>query len=96
MAGASDITGNPWTITGDTTGVLTTLPVKLKKILWNDPTTDAHQLTIVDNAGKTIYDHTCLASGAGMVFGEDFPDGQLCNGINITVHGSGSVYLYIQ
>ena len=93
---ASDITGNPWTITGNTTGVLTTMPVKLKKLLWDSPSTAAHQLTVVDNAGKTIYDNTCLAAGTGIQYGEDYPDGFLCNGINITVHGSGTVYLYIQ
>ena len=88
---ANNINGNPWVI--DTAAVIMTDPVHVKRMTWQEPTA-ADDLTIVDNAGGTIWDENALAGGAGIAYDKEV--GILANGFNLSVIDGGTLYVYIR
>jgi len=94
MAVTDNMKGNPWKVTGSDTGVMTTNGVRIKKILWDSPTTAGHTLTITDNAGHEIWNRDALAAGNDIQYVHELD--QYFRGVNITAHQSGTVWIFVQ
>lgn len=89
---ANVLTTNPWKL--DTTGAITTDRVRVKRILWNNPTDATHTLIIKDKNGNVVYSRNATAVGVDDVDVEVAEcAGQEWNGITLDTIGSGAVYL---
>ena len=89
---ANDLKGSPYKI--DTAAVITTGLIYIKKMVWQEPSAAAEDLTILDNGGRTIWDENALAGGAGVSIEQDI--NQKCDGLNVSVIDSGTLYVYFR
>ena len=89
---ANNLNGNPWTVTD--AAVCTYSPVRVFKMIWQEPTA-GHDLTILDNSGRTIFDENAVAGGAGISSEWNFGSGVVFNGFNVSVIDGGTLYVYI-
>jgi len=67
--------------------------VKVVKADWHEPTA-ADDLTIIDNASRTIWDDNAVAGGSGINL-PAIPEGTY-NGFNVSVIDGGTLYVYIK
>jgi len=84
------ITNSPYEVT--TATVLTTKPIYVRQIVWQEPSAAAEDLTILDKNGRTIWDENALAGGAGVSIEQDI--NQWCDGLNVSVIDSGTAWIY--
>ena len=94
---ANDLNGRVWAI--DTAGATSavTHAVKIKKMIWHEPTTTGHVILIKDGAsGKTIWAKTVLAAGSGMDELWDIGTPLWLTGFYVTTLDSGTLYVYIE
>ena len=93
---ANDLTGNPLIVdTGASTNLLTG-PVFINKMIWDEPTTAAHDLTVTNSLSNVIWDIDARNYGNGVQETWDNPDPNTAyDGLKVTVIDSGKLYIYL-
>lgn len=90
---ANSTTGNPWKL--DTTGVISTNTIYVKRIRWT-PTTDAHDILIHDNAGHEVWSLKAIAGDTNQAIPYWIEIDGPVNGINLVTLDSGTVHVYLR
>lgn len=88
----NDLTGAVHTV--DTAATITTTSVKLKKMIWFEPTTAAHDLTVNDGLDNEIWDIDARNYGNGVAEEIDFGDGLWFSGLKVATIDSGTLKIY--
>ena len=91
---ANDIGGNPWKIDTASATAIYNDKVWIQKLVWHEPTTAGHVLSVTDKDGKVIWDKTALAGGAGLDY-ELEVEGAF-DGLIVPTMSSGTLYVYIK
>ena len=89
---ANDLAGNPYKV--DTAVVVTTASVKVLQMVWQEPSAAGQDLIILDSNGRTLWDENSLFGGTGVSIEQDL--NIMCNGLNVSVIDSGTLYIYIE
>jgi len=84
---------NPIRITASSPSPVHTELINIKKIVWYEPETTAHELKITDINGNIIWHKHSLAVGSGIDYTIDL-DGWY-NGIIVATLSSGVVYIHV-
>ena len=94
MAISSDITHNPWVITGDTnTSVkISDEQVKVKWVYWFNPTTSGHLLSLTDKNGDQIIEAICEGANESV---PPLPIFQTYTGVYCNDMDSGTLYIFV-
>lgn len=87
---ANDLGASPYKV--DTAAVITTNSVFVKQMVWQEPSAAAQDLTVLDSDGRILWDENALAGGVGVSIEQDI--NQMCNGLNVSVIDSGTLYIY--
>ena len=90
---ANITTGNPWTC--ETAAEVTARPTYVHRMIWA-PTTDGHDILVVDNSGATLWSLKAIAadSNKGITYERVFESS--LNGITITTIDGGTLYVHIR
>ena len=89
------ITTNPWVLDTASATALITTNVWIKRIVWHEPTTEAHTLLITDRVGNEIWSKTALAGGTGLDYDTGDING-IYEGFILKTLDSGTVFVYIR
>jgi len=91
---ANDLTGRVHTV--DIAAVVTTGPVWITKMIWDEPAAAADDLTVKDGAGDEIWDLDARNYGNGVqeVWNSTESGGSFFSGLNVSVIDSGTLYIY--
>jgi len=87
---ANNLGGSPYLI--DTAAIITTRPIFIRQMVWQEPSAAAQDLTVLDKGGRVLWDENALAGGVGVSIEQDI--NQMCNGLNVSVIDSGTLYVY--
>jgi hypothetical protein len=88
----NDLNGSPFKI--DTAGVIYTGPIFVTKMVWQEPAAAAEDLVVLDSDVRTLWDENSYAGGIGISIEQDI--NQICNGIEVDVIDSGTLYIYFR
>jgi hypothetical protein len=86
---ANNTKGNPWTL--DTAGVITTAPLKIKRIVWV-PSADSDDILIQDNGGHNTWSMKAIAAGSDIEYEKVLETS--VNGFNLVTIDGGTAYVY--
>lgn len=99
MATTSDITGNPYKVTGTTAAAekVTDSGVMIQGFLWHGATTDGHLLSVTDKNGRQLWKGKMATTALTEPVQITFPQGLYsANGIYVNDMDSGELYIYIK
>jgi len=88
---ANSTTGGVWKL--DTAAVLTTAPIKVKKMVWT-PTTAGHDIDVQDNSTSSIWSYKTLAGDTNQRMEMPGPEEIVCNGFNLVTIDGGTLWVY--
>ena len=91
---ANYVGGNPWSIDTISATALTNDWVYIDKLVWHEPTTAGHVLSVTNKSGKVIWAKTALAGGSGLDYEEEL-DGWY-KGIIVPTMSSGTLYIHLR
>ena len=93
---AIDMSANPWSIPYGDAGATAIWEgeIWISRLLWHEPTTSAHTLSVTDKNGKVIWNKTALAGGAGLDY--DLKVDGIFNGLIVPTMQSGTLYVYLE
>lgn len=89
----NDTTGNPWRFDSADTGVITTNPMYISKIVWT-PEADADDILILDNSGHYTWNLKAIAATSDQEIEYEKEINGSVNGFNLSVMDSGTLYVY--
>jgi hypothetical protein len=90
---ANDLTGNPWKVDTASATAIWSGNVWIKRLVWHEPTTSGHTLSITDAAGRVVWAKTALAGGSGLDYELDLET--IVGGLIIPTITSGTLYIYL-
>ncbi len=90
---ANDLGHNPMTIDTASGTVLREHPLFIKKIVWDEPTTAGHQLSVTDKNSNPIWHKYAIAGGNGIDY--EIELNAWYRGLIVPTLGSGIVYIHI-
>lgn len=89
---SNNLTGNPYIV--DTAGIISSAPVFVKRMVWQEPAAAAEDLTVKDSEGKVLWDENSHAGGTGISIEQEMEID--CNGITVETIDSGMLYIYYE
>jgi hypothetical protein len=89
----NDTTGNPWRFDSADTGVISTSPMYISKMVWT-PEADADDILVTDNSGHYIWSLNAIASTATEQIEYVKEINGSVNGFTLATLDSGTLYVY--
>jgi hypothetical protein len=90
---SNDIGHNPWKIDTASATVIFSGIVWIERLVWHEPTTSGHALSITDKDGNVIWNKTALAGGSGLDY--DIKLDSVYKGLIVPTLGSGTLYVHL-
>jgi hypothetical protein len=91
---ANDVQGNPWVIDTASATALTSNLVKISRMVWREPTTVGHALSVTDANSKEVWDEYAIAAGNGINYEREVEN--WVNGLIVPTLDSGTLLIYIR
>ena len=92
---ANDFTSNPWVLDAAGATSAWTYPVKILKMVWDQPTAAGDDLSVTDGSSNVIWNHKAIAGGAGIYYTSEFY-GRSWDGFYLTTLDTGTLYVYLK
>jgi len=89
----NDTTGNPWRFDSADTGVITTNPMYISKMVWT-PEADGNDILVTDNSGHYTWNLKAIAATANQEIEYVKEINGSVNGFTLATLDAGTLYVY--